>query len=69
MIYLLVVLVSIMSVDQNIQNEVHSEVFVDKTDCQITEGRILTQAMHDPKIVGWLMPDACREVGTIAKKA
>lgn len=42
--------------------------FGDRQSCEIAEGEALTAALHNDKILGWVIVDECRDVGGPAKK-
>lgn len=69
MIYLIVLILSIHSVEDGTTTQTLVKTYIDRQDCEVAEGEMLTAAQHDPSIVGWLMPDGCREIWSVPKKA
>lgn len=69
MIFIITLILSIHGVETGITTQALFKTFTDRQDCEVAEGEILTQAYNDPDVVGWLMPDECREVGNVPKKA
>lgn len=67
MIYVILFIVAVHSAE-GINNSVITRTFEDLTECEITEGDLLTRAINDDTVVGWIMPQECAPVA-IPKKA
>lgn len=68
MIYIILLILTVHSVEQGDTTAVLDKQFNDRTDCEIAEGEILTAASQDPTVTGWVMPLECQPVEP-AKKA
>lgn len=62
MIYIILLILTVHTVEQGDTVSVLDKQFADRTDCEIAEGEILTAASQDPTIVGWIMPMECQAV-------
>lgn len=68
MIYILLLIVTFKTVEGMDTHYLFNH-FEDKQDCEVIEGKMLTEVYNDPDVVGWIMPQECEAVNNVPKKA